>query len=212
MACMAAYTVPSRIETERLVLRRYETADAEQLAQVIPANIEHLKRFMEWIKFEPQTVEQRREWITRVNAQFDDGKDYTLGIFAQDGTLIGGTGFHVRTEPDRVDIGYWIAKDHEGKGYVTEAAAALTRVGLEVTGAPFVGIEHAPSNERSAAVPRRLGFTLAPPTTRMCSDSGEQVPSVSWRATRETLAAGPLASAPRPRIFDADGSALEWPA
>src|SRR5690606_29453853 len=75
MACMAAYTVPSRIETGRLVLRRYETADAEQLAQVIPANIDHLKRFMEWIKFEPQTVEQRREWITRVNTQFDNGED-----------------------------------------------------------------------------------------------------------------------------------------
>lgn len=212
MAGMASYTVPSRIETERLVLRRYGTADAEALATVIPANIDHLRRYMDWIKHEPQTAEQRREWIVRVNEQFDSGEDYTLGIFTHDGALIGGTGLHVRTDTDRLEIGYWIDKDHEGRGYVTEAAAALTRVALEVAGAELLGIEHAPSNERSAAVPRRLGFAAGPPSTMTCHDSGEQIPSVSWRATRETLASEPLASAPRPRIFDAAGAELEWPA
>lgn len=208
---MARYRIPSRIETERLVLRRYETADAEQLAAVVTANIGHLKRYMEWTKHEPQTVEQRRAWIADVARQFDEGEDYTLGIFLANGRFVGGTGFHVRTDPDRLEIGYWIDQDHEGKGFVTEAAAALTRVALEFAGADLVGVEHAPSNERSAAIPRRLGFEQAAALERLCTDSGESVPSVSWRASRATLTAEPLASAPRPRVFDASGVELAWP-
>lgn len=202
------WRVPERIETERLVLRRYVIDDAEQLAEVIPANLAHLERYMEWTTYEPQTVEQRRAWIERIGAQFDAGEDFTLGIFDREGRLIGGTGFHVRGEPTRVDIGYWIDKGHEGQGYVTEAAAALTLVALEITGADVVGIEHAPSNVRSAAVPRRLGFQESA-STRTCHDSGEQIPSVLWLATREVLDCEPLASTPRPRVFGADGQPWE---
>jgi RimJ/RimL family protein N-acetyltransferase len=212
MCHMSGYRIPSRIETERLVMRRYETADAEQLASVVTANIKHLERYMEWTKHEPQTVEQRREWIADVARQFDEGEDYTLGIFLTNGRFIGGTGFHVRSDPDRLEIGYWIDQDHEGQGYVTEATAALTRVALDVAGADLVGIEHAPSNERSAAVPRRLGFEQGVALERLCTDSGESVPSVSWRATRTTLSTEPLASERKPRIFDGAGAELAWPA
>lgn len=207
---MSGYRIPSRIETERLVVRRYETADAEQLAAVVTANIKHLERYMEWIQHEPQNVEQRRSWISDVNRQFDEGEDYTLGIFLENGRYIGGTGFHVRSDPDRLEIGYWIDQDHEGKGYVTEAAAALTRVGLEFAGAEIVDITHAPSNERSAAIPQRLGYARQADSFDVCHDSGEKLPSVHWRATLDTLATEPLASSPRPRIFAADGTARAW--
>jgi len=204
-------SVPSRIETERLTLRRYVAADAEQLAEVVPRNMAHLERYMEWIAFEPQTVEQRVAWIDRVSEQFDAGEDYTLGIFAPDGALLGGTGFHVRTDPDRVAIGYWIDKDHEGKGLVTEASAALTLVALEVVGAPLVAIEHAPTNIRSAAIPQRLGFVRQAVAPQECNDSGEMVPSVVWIATRDTLAQEPLASWPRPTVYDKAGNEVPWP-
>lgn len=207
------WNMPDRIETERLVLRRYERADAEALAEVVTRNIPHLERYMEWIKFEPQSVEQRRAFIDEVNGKFDSGEDYTLGIFDRaTGDFIGGTGFHVKTDPDRLEIGYWIDAGHEGKGLVTEAAAALTRVALEFSGVELLGVEHAPSNERSAAVPRRLGFTHEVTEGSVCSDSGQPVESVSWRATRATLEQEPLASTPRPALFDRAGKPLEWPA
>lgn len=205
-------TVPSRIDTERLTLRRFAPTDAEQLANVVTRNITHLARYMEWIAFEPQTVEQRRAWIERINEQFDAREDYTLGIFTHDGALVGGTGFHVRTEPHGVAIGYWIDGDHQGKGLVTEAAAALTLVGLTVVGAPHVDIEHAPTNTRSAAIPQRLGFVRPSHSGRECHDEGDKVPAVVWRATHDTLTREPLSSWPRPTMYDGAGREVPWPA
>ena len=207
-----AYAVPARIETERLVLRKYDAADAEQLAPAVTRNIPHLERYMEWIKFEPQTVEQRREFIAGSHRQFDAGEEYTFGMFSGDGRMLGGTGYHVLTNPDRLEIGYWIGAEHEGNGFVTEASAALTRVALEIAGAEIVDIAHAPSNERSAAVPARLGYTRQEATGHEAFDSGSKVPVVMWWARAADLANEPLASVPRPACFDAAGNELPWPA
>ena len=211
------YAVPHRIETERLVLRRYVRADAQALAIAIPRNLDHLRRYMEWAAFEPQSVEQRQDWIADVDAKADAGEDFTLGMFLRagpgdDGELVGGTGLHVRTGPDRLAIGYWIDADRQGRGLVTETCAALTRVALELAGADVVEISHAPSNHRSAAVPERLGFHRQLTSGEQCFDSDGKEPAVSWFATREDLAHEPLSSAVRPRAFGADGAELPWPA
>jgi len=211
------YRVPHRIETQRLVLRRYAESDAEALAAVVGQNSEHLRRYMEWIQFEPQSVEQRRAWIAAVNAKWDAGTDYTMGIFLrgdvdEPGEFIGGTGFHTRRDPDRLAVGYWIAAAHEGVGLVSETSAALTRVALELTGADIADISHAPSNTRSASVPERLGYVRQEFSGEECFDAGETLDAVTWFATREHLDRDPLASIPRPRAFDADGRELAWPA
>lgn len=194
------------------MLRQYVEADAEQLAEVIPRNMTHLERFMEWIKFEPQTVSQRREYIAETKKKFDAGEDYTLGIFDRSGELIGGTGFHVRGGTSQLAIGYWIDAGHEGQGLVTEAAGALTLVAIEGVGSDQVTITHAPNNTRSAAVPRRLGYALADSSAETCFDSETMEQAVEWIATAETVASEPLASWHRPRAFDAAGGELEWPA
>ena len=46
------------------------------------------------------------------------------------------------------------------RGYVTEAVAALTRVGFEVERLERIEIHCEPGNVRSAAIPRRLGYEL----------------------------------------------------
>ncbi|MFW7413978.1 GNAT family N-acetyltransferase [Demequina sp. SO4-18] len=206
-----AYLVPHRIETERLVLRRFERSDARALATVIQRNLDHLRAYMEWAQFEPQSVAQREQWIAEVNRQFDAGEDYTLGMFTRDGALVGGTGYHRRTEPDRLALGYWIDRDLEGRGLVTEACAALTHVAIRIAGTGIVDISHAPSNGRSAAVPARLGFQRQQGSGQQCYDRGEKHGSVTWFATAATLAAEPLASTPRPRVTDATGTEVPWP-
>lgn len=209
----AGYRIPARIETARLVVRRYTEADAEALSEVTSRNRDHLIRYMEWARLEPQTPAQRREFIETVNAEWDAGRDYTMGIFERaTGAFLGGTGFHVRHEPDRLEIGYWVDAAREGEGIATEVAAALTQVALSFADAPLVAIAHAPSNVRSAAIPARLGYARQEkPAGYACHDGGETVTPVDWHATVSTLSASPLASVPRPALFDEDGAALAWP-
>lgn len=205
------YSVPHRIETERLMIRRYTHADAPALADVIPRNANHLRRYMEWIKFEPLTVAGRRDYIDRTLAEFDAHQDYTFGIFDVDGQFIGGTGYHVRFNPRRLEIGYWIDQARQGQGLITEACAALTYVGLELTGASIIDIAHAPSNARSASIPARLGFVRQDHPTHECFDDGQMVDGVMWWATWDHLTREPLNTFARPRAFDAHGTEIPWP-
>lgn len=193
-----ASRVPARIQTARLVLRPYTEADAAPLAEVVTRNLDHLATYMEWTAHEPQSVEQRRAWIAEESARWAAGTEFTMGMFDAEGALLGGTGFHVLTDPERLAIGYWIDAAHQGMGLVTEAAAALTLVALETAGSPEVVIEHAASNARSAAVPRRLGYVQRDTSRTACFDAGSTTPAVTWVADAATLAREPLASWPRP--------------
>ena len=196
----AAFAVPTRIETERLVLRPYVEADAEQLVESVSRNLEHLRPYMEWIQFEPQTVTDRREWIAGEAEKFAAGTGFTMGMFDTDGMLVGGSGFHLRSDPEGLEIGYWIDAAHEGTGLVTEAAAALTLVALDTAGAAIVTIGHAPSNARSSAVPRRLGYRQQNLGSKQCFDAGEMAPAIEWVADATTLTREPLSSWPRPVV------------
>ena len=206
------WTMPYRIETQRLELRPYEEADAHALNDLIDRSREHLSRYLPWAR-EPETVEQRIQWIRMQREEYDAGSEYTLGMFArEDGRLLGGTGFHTRTEPPHLEIGFLVAVDEQGKGFVTESSAALSWVALALAGAPYVAIAHAPSNTASEAVARRLGFTELLRDGISCTDGGSAVTSRVWTADKASLTREPLAGYGRPRIFGKDGTAMEWPA
>src|SRR5207248_18722 len=73
--------------------------------------------------------------------------------------LLGGGGLHPRTGPGGMDIGYWVRASSARQGIAAEAAAALTRVGIEICKADRIEIHVDPGNEASLGVPRKLGFT-----------------------------------------------------
>jgi RimJ/RimL family protein N-acetyltransferase len=156
----SAMTGPAyRIETERLVVRCWDPADAALAKDAIDSSLEHLRRWMPWAHDEPQALEQKVELLRRFRGQFDLGDDFIYGIFTRDETrALGGTGLHVRVGAHAREIGYWIRADAEGRGYVTEAVAALTRVGFEIDGLERIEIRCDPENTRSAAIPQRLGY------------------------------------------------------
>jgi RimJ/RimL family protein N-acetyltransferase len=56
------------------------------------------------------------------------------------------------------EIGYWIHKDLEGQGLVTEAVHAITRYAFNQLQAKRVEIRCEADNVRSRAVAERLGF------------------------------------------------------
>lgn len=149
-----------RIETERLVIRCWNPQDAPLLQAAAQVNIEHLRPFMPWVNSEPEALETKIERLRGFRAAFDRDENYTYAIFdREDRRVLGGTGLHPRVGAGAIEIGYWIHKDFIGQGLASETAAALTKVAFEIHQLRRVEIHCAPENVRSAAVPRKLGFT-----------------------------------------------------
>jgi RimJ/RimL family protein N-acetyltransferase len=150
---------PYRIETERLVVRCYESRDAPLLKEAIDSSLEHLQPWMPWALDEPQTLEQKIELVEFFRSSFDAGENFTYAIFAADeAELLGGTGLHPRVGPGGLEIGYWVRANATRQGIVTESTSALTRAGFEVCEADRIEIRIEPRNEASFGVPRKLGF------------------------------------------------------
>lgn len=87
-------------------------------------------------------------------------------------------------------IGFWIAPDRQGRGYVTEAA-------LAVLAAHFAGPQVGPvssgyyaDNAPSARVHRKLGFRTVARHQVMCRALGQPRPLLRQRLTRKDWLAG----------------------
>ena len=150
-----------RIHTRRLVVRCWNPEDAPAIKAAVDASIEHLRPWMPWAHGEPTDLEAKIELLRGWRAEFDQGHDFVYGIFCRDdGRVIGSTGLHTGVGPQARMIGYWVHVDHINQGYATESSAALTKVAFQVENVDRVEIFIAVGNERSAAVPRKLGYTL----------------------------------------------------
>jgi len=142
------------------VIRCWEPRDAAALKEAVDASLGHLQPWMPWAAHEPQTLDEKVELLRSFRGQFDKGENFVYAIFARDESqVVGGTGLHPRADDDSsLEIGYWIRESEIGRGLAREATAVLTRIAFDVCRVERVDIRVEPSNERSLAVPRKLGF------------------------------------------------------
>lgn len=198
-----------RIQTPRLVLRCWQPADAPLLAEAVTASLDHLRPWMPWAHAEPEELEAKVQRLRGFRAAFDIDRDYVYAIFTPDEReVVGGTGLHPRIGAGALEIGYWISARHIGNGYATEAARALTRVGFEIHNLERMEIRCDPLNQRSASVPRKLGYTLdATLRARIRGVDGTMRDTMVWSLLRGEYADSPCAAAPL-QAFDAAGRTL----
>jgi RimJ/RimL family protein N-acetyltransferase len=150
---------PYRIETERLVIRCWEPEDAPLMKEAVDSSLEHLRPWMPWARFEPQTIDEKIELARTFRGEFDLGTNFIYGVFEPDESrALGGGGLHPRGGEGSLEIGYWIRADAIGQGLATELAAVLTRAGFEKVELDRVDVQVDPENERSLNVARKLGF------------------------------------------------------
>ena len=152
---------PERIEHPRFVLRCRDEADAPGFREAVDQNLDHLRRFMPWAWDEPRPVEELAARIRETREKFMRGEEWQFGIFSPDETrVLGAIGLHRGAAPTTMEIGFWLVQSAEGQGIATEATRILTNLALTRLGAKRVEIHCDARNERSAAVPRRLGYIL----------------------------------------------------
>jgi len=198
-----------RIETERLTIRCYEPADAERLQAAVAKSRGHLMPWMPWAIDEPQDVSHMVQLIRGFRGRFDLGQEFVFGIFERvSGELVGECGLHPRCGPGGIEIGYWVRVERIGEGIATEAVAAVTRVAFELERVEFVEINCDPRNERSAAIPRKLGFTREGVLrARLPWPGGKRQDKETWSLLAEEHVGSPCAGA-MIEAFDVAGQRL----
>lgn len=200
-----------RIVTPRLILRCWNPEDVFKLDDAVLASLDHLREWMPWAHKEPDTIENRIQRIRNWRANFDLSKDFIYGMFNLDESLVlGSSGLHTRLGPEAREIGYWIRADHINRGLATEAAAALTRVAFELDRVERVEIHCDSRNVRSAAIPRKLGYSLDA-TLRRRAQALPGLPlgdSMIWTLYADEYPQSPAARADI-QVFDAAGRRID---
>jgi ribosomal-protein-serine acetyltransferase len=151
--------IPRRIVIDDLVIRCLEPSDANQVVNAVTESLPELLQWMPWAQFEPQSVAQREELIAQWLQDWEDKKDFPVGIFRND-QLVGCSGLHMRHGVGQLDIGYWVRTSCVGQGIAARTTRALTDVAFLLPEVQEVLIFHDVANVRSQFIPQRLGFSL----------------------------------------------------
>ena len=142
--------------TERLVLRRLRSGDVTALTTY--RNLPDVARFQDWPL--PYTRDLAHELVDEM-AGIDapaPGTWLQIAVADPDDRLIGDLAVGLDTEGQLALIGYTFAPAHQGRGYATEAVAALVDRLFERLGLHRVAATLDPANVASARVLERIGF------------------------------------------------------
>jgi ribosomal-protein-serine acetyltransferase len=142
-----------------LALAPLETRHADELFRLTDANREHLREWLPWLD-RTRGPDDTRAFLECAEDQLARNDGQHSGIFLG-GRIIGAIGQHRVDWANRsTSLGYWIAKEHQGRGIAAAACRALVDHCFETLNLNRVEIRCATGNARSRAIPERLGFRV----------------------------------------------------
>lgn len=162
--------LPATLRTARLTLRPVAAGDKEAVLTAL--NVFDVTRWLRTVPF-PYSAEDFDHFLKVIAVP---GQDFAI---QDDEGFAGVVGF----DRDR-EIGYWLEPRAQGRGYATEAAAAVLRAAFSadsrnMMSGYFVG------NTRSARVLDKLGFTETCRSDEFCVAQGVAKPHVTLTLTAE---------------------------
>jgi RimJ/RimL family protein N-acetyltransferase len=144
------------LTTSRLVLRPYTMADAAAVQRMV-SNREVASTTLSIPH--PYPEDGAVHWLRSIEPKWSDGSGAVFAItLASTGEIVGSIDLRIKPEHQHAEIGYLIAREHWGNGYVTEAAAALLQLGFETLNLRRIFAHHMTHNPASGRVMRKLGM------------------------------------------------------
>ena len=110
-------------------MRSLSSSDVSTVYKVVDTNRAYLREWLPWVdSTDSPTVTENV--IASWEKEFDDRSDVVLGIF-ESGEYVGNIGLHSLKRPNRSGmVGYWLAKNAQGRGIVTDCVRALVDFGF----------------------------------------------------------------------------------
>jgi ribosomal-protein-serine acetyltransferase len=129
---------------------------AAPVFELIDAERERLAR---WLTDLPRTVEEQKAQFRQRREALGPGSAYSF-VIEVDGAPAGtlGLGCNPYGNPT-AELGYLLASRYEGQGIVTRSLSTLIDVAIAELGIHRFQIRCVTGNQRSRAVPERLGFS-----------------------------------------------------
>lgn len=169
---------------EGLSLQLLEARHAVELYALIDANREHLGRWFPWVQ-ETTDPQDTRAFIEGGLARFARGDGFEPAGIRENGRLVGCLGLHYVHRPvGKTEIGYWLARDAQGRGIVSRTIGGLLPYLFREMDLHRVEIRADPMNDRSRAVPERLGFTEEGVLRAVAWDRGQRYDHVIYSLLR----------------------------
>ncbi|RKS02498.1 GNAT family N-acetyltransferase [Flavobacterium sp. 102] len=144
------------IETERLLLRRIDQNDVEEVLA--------LRGNPETMKYIPRPLAKTKEealvHIAMIEKKIENNTGINWGITIKGSNKIIGIIGHYRIQPEnhRAEIGYMSLPEYNGKGYITEAIKAVVEYGFEQMNLHSIEAVIDPGNTASERVLQKNGF------------------------------------------------------
>jgi putative acetyltransferase len=147
------FRLPERIETERLILRRWEIGDLEDFYRY--AKDPEVGPRAGW---KPHaSMEESLEKLT----EFIAGEEVLAIVLKESGRAVGSVGLHPdkkRAGGDLREIGYVLAQEYWGRGLMPEAVSAVMGWAFREGGLAMLTVYHFPENLASGRVIEKCGF------------------------------------------------------
>ncbi|WP_336690467.1 MULTISPECIES: GNAT family N-acetyltransferase [unclassified Chryseobacterium] len=148
------------LETQRLILRKFEETDAERLFL-----LDSDPEVMKYIGIPPLSdITESENVIKMIQQQYlDNGVGRLAVIEKESGLLIGWSGLKLITQEingynNIYDLGYRFIPEYWGKGYALESAKASLDFGFNDLKAETIYAHAHSENEGSNHILRKLGF------------------------------------------------------
>lgn len=147
----------SPIIDKQLSLRLIDVTDAEGVFFITNRSREYLRKWLQWVDA-TKTVEDTKKFIDTSFQGYMEKKSMTTVIIFKE-EIAGVASFNQIDWVNQVaSIGYWLDKDHQGMGIMTKVVRTLTEYAFCEMDMNRVEIRAAVQNQRSRAIPERLGF------------------------------------------------------
>lgn len=130
---------------------------AKDLFYAVDTNRKHLSNFLPWVD-NMQSVTDFKNYLKNCALLYLHGKEVSFVIIL-DEQIVGRIGLHhLDLHNKNASIGYWLTKNAEGKGIITQSCKVLITYGFQELGLRRIEIKAAVENARSQAIPEKLNF------------------------------------------------------
>jgi len=143
--------------SENLSLALINENHSKKIFELVDSNREYLR---EWLPFVDRmtNVEFAEAFVKGTIQRNQENIEYAFVIIENKRT-VGRIGIYKIDNQNKIgEIGYWLAKDYQGKGLATISCKSIIEFGFSTLGLNRIEIKCGTNNFKSKKIPERLNF------------------------------------------------------